>query len=67
MKDQIPEEFYKYEGDKPAADNVGELIEQLKKLPSGLPVEATFSDGVQLAVYNIDQENPHLMFEEKGQ
>lgn len=49
----IPEEFYKGDVDKPTACDVGELIEQLQRLPRHLPVKSGFGEGCQLVVYNI--------------
>jgi hypothetical protein len=54
----IPRKFYN-ENDKEfpvIAYTVKELIEKLKELPGDLKVNHTFGDGVQLIVYNIEEE-----------
>ncbi|MGO1500795.1 MAG: hypothetical protein ACTHWH_05880 [Marinobacter sp.] len=53
LKDAIESDFYKGDMDKPIASDVGELIEQLKRLPRHLPVNHGFGEGCSLTVYNI--------------
>jgi hypothetical protein len=57
MREKIEECFYR--GDAhPKATNVGELIEQLKRLPPELKVDSNFSHGVQLVVLNVSSYGP---------
>lgn len=61
MKDRIPEEFYKGKMEKPVANNVGELIVQLRRLPSEMKLEGTFGgNGLKLTVYNASTISPIL-------
>lgn len=64
FKKIIPEEFYR--GDNmPVVHNVGELKEQLSRLPDDLPLEAGFGDAVALVVFNINTTDcVHLQFGE---
>ena len=62
-KDLVPAEFWS--GDKnPKAYNVGELIEQLERLPKEIELSSGFSDGVGLVLYNIDRDGMKLEFSE---
>ena len=64
IKDRIPEEFYKGER-QPTAYTVKKLIQELQRLPENLRVETSFSGGVRITVFNIDDpETRHLEFEE---
>lgn len=63
MKNKIEECFYRGES-KPKAMTVGELIEQLKRLPEELKVDSSFSHGVQLVVFNISSSRPFLELQE---
>lgn len=57
---EIPVEFYnlKKAGVKhhPQANNVGELIKHLQRLPTNLPIDLG-NDGVELIVYNFNCGN----------
>ena len=64
IKDRIPECFYA--GDNhPKAHTVTKLIEELQKLPGTLRVGTSFSRGVKIVVFNInDPKTRHLGFVE---
>lgn len=62
IRQDIPEDFYK--GDYPVVYTVGELIEELKRLPEDLPITLGFNQGVGVVVYNVDRDSIHLSFEE---
>ena len=60
MKDwrkEIPEEFDK---NGPLVRSVGELVEQLKKLPPQLGLEHCC---LEIIVYDIDGEDPYVSFQ----
>lgn len=63
MREKIEECFYRGD-DHPKATNVGELIEQLKRLPPELKVDSNFSHGVQLVVLNVSSYRPFLELQE---
>lgn len=66
MADEIPQEFYKGMGPQPAM-TVGELIEQLQKLPKDLKINQGFGKGVRACVYNVNAAHvdfPHMEFQE---
>jgi len=48
----------------PVAYNVGEVIEQLRKLPKDLPVTAGLGDGVKLKWFNVGDDDEGLDFDE---
>ncbi len=69
LKSNIPTEFYNTEKAKclhpPRVNTVGELIEQLERLPkslllSGWPDAHTH----EIVVYNVNMDNTHLTVEE---
>jgi len=62
---EINEKFYRLgtEG-HPKIYTVGELKEILGELPDDLPIKQGFGDGVMLIVYNHDDGEDHLEFEE---
>lgn len=62
-KKGIPFDFFNSKGNPIICETVAEVIEQLKRLPLDLPVNHRFGNGVQLTVYNINDQ-PHLEFEE---
>lgn len=65
---KIPLEFYNKEKAKkphPKVSNVGELIEQLKRLPSDLPLSYELAnheeaEQVECVVYNVSRGKPFL-------
>lgn len=61
-REEVPKQFYRGDMAKPVAQTVGELIDELSRLPSDLPVDP-YEDGVALTVYNIDMD-AHLAFSE---
>ena len=64
---EIPVEFYNEEEagkPYPTASTVGELREQLARLPSGLAIESFMSTNVTLRVYSYGEEDMHLEFGE---
>lgn len=67
----IPFEFHNLKKAKvthhPRAYTVGEVVDQLKRLPPDLPVESGFGKGVELIVFNVGAKHvdgPHLDFHE---
>ena len=62
-KDLVPAEFWSG-NETPKAYNVGELIEQLERLPKEIELSSGFSDGVGLVLYNIDRDGMKLEFSE---
>ena len=46
--------------------NVGQLMDELGKLPRSLPIRGTFSTSLRPVIYNNTQlmNCPHLMFDE---
>lgn len=63
MADDIPREFY-YGDDHPICYTVGDLVEQLKRLPRGMKINQGFGRGVEVIVYNHGRSDCHLEFEE---
>jgi hypothetical protein len=47
-------------------ETVGDVIDELNRLPRDLPIVQGFADSVDLVVFNRDQENAHLSFEDGG-
>lgn len=43
--------------------NVGQLIDELKRLPADLPVRMGFEDSADLVVFNRD-DDPHVALED---
>ena len=64
MQDRIPKEFYISRLPKPVAETVGDLIEQLQRLPPELAIEQGFGRGGKLKVYNASTASPHLKIKE---
>ncbi|MFA5340164.1 MAG: hypothetical protein WC332_00160 [Clostridia bacterium] len=60
---RIPEKFYRGD-DHPKAYTVGELKKVLSELPDDFPIMQCFEEGVMIVVYNYNQEDVHLEFEE---
>lgn len=58
----VPIEFY-HGDDHPECKTVGELIEQLQRLPKDLRCKCGMSGRLRLVVYNIDRDR-HLAIEE---
>ena len=59
FKDLVPEQFYK--GNQHVTPgNVGQLIEQLERLPKDLLLTGTFSNEIELIVHSIDTSLPYL-------
>ena len=67
LKDVIHKDFYHETGKPVVCDTVGEVIEQLNRLPKDLEVSQGFGESVRIVVYNISRENPHVSFEEDDQ
>jgi len=68
LKDKISPEFYNGDHVTPRVGTVGELIEQLKRLPKDLALSGwpeRFSH--EVVVYNISSHNTHLTIEEVDQ
>lgn len=64
IKDRIPECFYTGDN-QPKAHTVAKLIEELQRLPGTLRVGTSFSRGVKIVVFNInDPKTRHLGFVE---
>lgn len=59
----IPPEFYNVNYNPVHCETVGEVIEQLKRLPPDLPVDQGFGKGVRITVYNASTD-PHVEFDE---
>ena len=64
LKDLIHKDFYNEKRTPVLCETVGEVIEQLKRLPEDLAIGQGFGEAVILTVYNISMENPHLSFDE---
>ena len=71
----VPSHHYNSDnrGDGYKCRTVGDVIEQLEKLPRSLPVSAGFGEPVVLTIYNAMQEHDHasdedihLVFEESN-
>ena len=65
LKELIAIAFYNGNHETPRAENVGELIDQLKRLPPELPLSGwpeKYSH--EIVVYNVSEHNPHLTIEE---
>ncbi|MBE8233552.1 MAG: hypothetical protein HAW67_07415 [Endozoicomonadaceae bacterium] len=56
LKQIIPTGFYHSDSAPHSATNVGELIEQLKKLPSHLPINSSRNSGCIVTVFNINAD-----------
>jgi hypothetical protein len=59
-KEVIPKCFWHDSEPTPVAETVGDLIEQLQRLPPDLEVRAGWYAGAALVVFNIDRDNMHL-------
>lgn len=57
----VPAEFWSG-NTKPKAFTVGELIEQLQRLPHEIEISSGFNPGVGLCLYNVDRDGMHLEF-----
>lgn len=55
-KDKVPKAFWHDSEPTPTAYTVGELIDELSRLPRELEVKTSFNDGVMIVLYNIDKE-----------
>ncbi|MBL4941143.1 MAG: hypothetical protein JKY81_05700 [Colwellia sp.] len=67
LKKVIPTEFYNEDEammPPPRVNTVGELIEQLKRLPSDLPLSGWEYLTHEIIVYNITMDNTHVSIEE---
>lgn len=47
--------------------NVGELMDELSRLPRDLPTKVSLSESVDLVVFNRNTEHAHLSFEGGGE
>lgn len=56
-KDVIPKCFWHDSEPAPTVRTVGEMIEQLQRLPPDLEVRAGWSDAAMLVVYNINNRD----------
>ena len=45
-------------------ETVGDVIDELSNLPRDLPVKSSFTDSVDLVVFNRKQDDVHLAFED---
>lgn len=56
---KIPKEFYNVNSPRypVVVETVGEMIEQLKRLPPDLPVQQGFSERAVLTVFNVDADH----------
>lgn len=59
-KDTIPKAFWHDSEPTPVVRTVGEMVEQLQRLPPELEVTAGWSNAAMLVVYNIDKDGMHL-------
>lgn len=64
MNKSIPKEFFNLKHADVICGTVGEVIEQLQRLPTELRIEQGFADGVRLVVTNVSTGDPYLCFEE---
>lgn len=63
--EKIPPEFYRGDAEKPRAETVSDLIEQLRRLPGDLPVLSGVDNyGCELTVFNVRGAKPFLGIEE---
>ena len=62
MRDIIPKDFY-HGDDHPTCETVGELINELNRLPKELEVRLGFGSMAKLVVFNINTDT-HLSIEE---
>lgn len=46
--------------------SVGDIIEALKGLPSDMPCKISFSDSVDVVVFNEGDHDEHVTFEDGG-
>ena len=60
----IHKDFYHNTGQPILCDTVGEVIEQLNRLPKTLNIGQGFGETVRITVYNISSDNPHVAFDE---
>ena len=51
---KIPEHFYSGKSEPQAVKTVGELIDQLKRLPRNLPMECGTNKECVIYVYNVN-------------
>ena len=47
-------------------ETVGDVIDELSRLPRDMPVHSSFVDSVDLVIFNRRQPDVHLAFEDGG-
>ena len=59
-KDTVPKCFWHDSEPTPVAYTVGELIDELSRLPRELEVSIGFNNGAMVVLYNIDNDGMHV-------
>lgn len=59
-KDIVPKCFWHDSEPTPIAYTVGELIDELSRLPRELEVSTGFNTGAMVCLYNIDKDGMHV-------
>lgn len=59
-KDIVPKCFWHDSEPTPIAWNVGELIDELSRLPRELEISTSFNNGAMVCLYNIDKDGMHV-------
>ena len=59
-KDTVPKCFWHDSEPTPVARTVGELIDELSRLPRELEVSTGFNNGAMVCLYNIDKDGMHV-------
>ena len=56
----IPKAFWHSSEPTPVAYTVGDLIDELKRLPEELEIKVGFGDGAKIVVFNVGQDDIHV-------
>ena len=59
-KDKVPKCFWHDSEPTPIAYTVGELIDELSRLPRELEVSTGFNTGAMVCLFNIDKDGMHV-------
>lgn len=59
-KDVVPKCFWHDSEPTPIAHTVGELIDELSRLPRELEISTGFNNGAMVVLYNIDKDGMHV-------
>lgn len=64
FRDECVADFLQGKGAQLMAETVEELIDILQQLPPKFKIEQGFSKSVVVCVYNLNESNPHIEFDD---